>query len=165
MRWRARGFGKELATGGDAFIDDDSVLGNEGAKHGGDRSAVTGGTRVLSDRIIVLHNGRLVADGDPADIVDRAASLTLGFLVVLDTLSPEDRAVFLLADVFAVPFPEVAEIVGRLDDPDATKADRARAMVRLSTIVGARARRTGAKAVASGRMLADLLLDAMWLAS
>ena len=56
---------------------------------------------------------------------------------------------------------EVAEIVGRLDDPETTKADRARAMVRLSSIVGARARRTGARAVASGRMLADLLLDAL----
>jgi hypothetical protein len=56
---------------------------------------------------------------------------------------------------------EVAEIVGRLDDPDVSQADRAKAMVRLSAIVGARARRTGAKAVASGRMLADLLLDAL----
>ena len=36
--------------------------------------------------------GRDPADpDDPAEIVDRAATLTLGFLVVLDTLSPEDR--------------------------------------------------------------------------
>lgn len=56
---------------------------------------------------------------------------------------------------------EVAAIVGRLDDPDTSQADRAKAMVRLSTIVGARARRTGTRAVASGRMLADLLLEAL----
>jgi RNA polymerase sigma-70 factor (ECF subfamily) len=71
-----------------------------------------------------------VADGDPADIVDRAASLTLGFLVVLDTLSPEDRAVFLLADVFAVPFAEVAEIVGRSPDACRQAASRARRRIR-----------------------------------
>jgi hypothetical protein len=56
---------------------------------------------------------------------------------------------------------EVAEIVGRLDDPATSKSDRAKAMVRLSNIVGARARRTGTRAVASGRMLADLLLEAL----
>lgn len=73
---------------------------------------------------------------DPADVVDRAASLTLGFLVVLDTLSPEDRAVFLLADVFAVPFPEVAEIVGRSPDACRQAASRARRRLREAGAVG-----------------------------
>jgi RNA polymerase sigma-70 factor (ECF subfamily) len=67
---------------------------------------------------------------DPADVVDRAASLTLGFLVVLDTLSPEDRATFLLADVFGVPFAEVAEIVGRSPEACRQAASRARRRLR-----------------------------------
>lgn len=77
-----------------------------------------------------------VTDGDPADIVDRAASLTLGFLVVLDTLTPEDRAVFLLADVFAVPFGEVAEIVGRSPDACRQAASRARRRLREAGAIG-----------------------------
>jgi RNA polymerase sigma-70 factor, ECF subfamily len=71
-----------------------------------------------------------VAGGDPADIVDRAASLTLGFLVVLDTLTPEDRTVFLLADVFAVPFAEIAEVVGRSPEACRQAASRARRRIR-----------------------------------
>lgn len=56
---------------------------------------------------------------------------------------------------------EVADIVGRLGDENLSKSERARQLVALSNVVGARARRTGAKAVASGRMLADLLLEAV----
>jgi RNA polymerase sigma-70 factor (ECF subfamily) len=67
---------------------------------------------------------------DPAEAVDRAASLTLGFLVVLDTLTPEDRAVFLLADVFAVPFAEIAQIVDRSPDACRQAASRARRRLR-----------------------------------
>jgi RNA polymerase sigma-70 factor (ECF subfamily) len=67
---------------------------------------------------------------DPAEIVERAATLTLGFLVVLDTLSPEDRAVFLLSDVFAVPFAEIAGIVGRSPEACRQAASRARRRIR-----------------------------------
>ncbi len=75
--------------------------------------------------------GRDAADpDDPAEIVDRAATLTLGFLVVLDTLSPEDRAVFLLSDVFAVPFTEIAGIVGRSPEACRQAASRARRRIR-----------------------------------
>ncbi len=55
---------------------------------------------------------------------------------------------------------EVADIVGQLSDEGLGRADKTKLMVRLSTIVGARARRAGAQAVTSGRMLADLLMDA-----
>ena len=50
--------------------------------------------------------------------------------MVLDTLSPEDRAVFLLADVFAVPFAEIAEIVGRSPEACRQAASRARRRIR-----------------------------------
>jgi hypothetical protein len=55
---------------------------------------------------------------------------------------------------------DVADIVGKLSDESLSKSERAKQMVRLSQVVGARARRTGAQAVASGRMLGDLLLEA-----
>lgn len=47
------------------------------------------------------------------DSVILAESLTLGFLAVLERLSPLERAVFILHDVFALPFGEVAAIVER----------------------------------------------------
>jgi hypothetical protein len=56
---------------------------------------------------------------------------------------------------------DVADIVDKLSDESLSKSDRAKQMVRLSQVVGARARRTGAQAMASGKMLADLLLDAV----
>ena len=89
--------------------------------------------------------------GDPAEIVDRAATLTLGFLVVLDTLSAEDRAVFLLSDVFAVPFAEIARSWGARPRPAGRRrvgpgvASERRAQ--LST--ADRAPRTGTSPVAS----------------
>ena len=55
---------------------------------------------------------------------------------------------------------EVADIVGRLGDDSATKAEKAKQLAALSRLVGTRARRAGASAVASGRMLGDLLLEA-----
>ena len=55
---------------------------------------------------------------------------------------------------------EVADIVGRLGDDDLGRAERVRQLAALSTVVAARARRAGASAVGSGRMLGDLLLDA-----
>ena len=56
---------------------------------------------------------------------------------------------------------EVADIVGRLGDENLSRSDRAKQLVRLSSIVGTRARRAGGRAVASGKVLADLLLDAV----
>jgi len=56
---------------------------------------------------------------------------------------------------------QVADIVGRLGDDDLGKAEKAKQLVALSGIVGARARRAGASTVASGRMLSELLLDAL----
>src|SRR5580765_5215018 len=54
----------------------------------------------------------------------------LALLVVLDTLSPAERLAFVLHDIFAVPFDEIAPIVER--SPEATRqlASRARRRVR-----------------------------------
>jgi RNA polymerase sigma-70 factor (TIGR02957 family) len=57
----------------------------------------------------------LVADpsADPAREVEIADSLSLSFVVVLETLSPEQRAVFLLRDVFDYPYERIAEILDK----------------------------------------------------
>ena len=48
-----------------------------------------------------------------ADPVALAESLSLAFLTLLERLTPIERAVFLLHDVFAYPFDEIAQIVGQ----------------------------------------------------
>src|SRR5690349_11011013 len=59
-----------------------------------------------------------------------ADSVGLALLVVLETLTPSERLAFVLHDMFAVPFDEIASIVGR--SPAATRqlASRARRRVR-----------------------------------
>ncbi len=52
-------------------------------------------------------------------------SVSTALLVVLERLSPAERAAFLLHDVFAMPFSEVAEVVGR--SPEAVRQLAARA--------------------------------------
>jgi RNA polymerase sigma-70 factor (ECF subfamily) len=73
------------------------------------------------------------ADGtDPEHEVLLADSVGLALLVVLETLSPAERLAFVLHDMFAVPFEEIAPIVER--SPEATRqlASRARRRVRGS---------------------------------
>jgi RNA polymerase sigma-70 factor (ECF subfamily) len=48
----------------------------------------------------------------PATMLQRAESLTLAFLVLLERLSPEERAVFLLKEIFEYAHSEVAEMLG-----------------------------------------------------
>ncbi len=67
---------------------------------------------------------------DPAERAAAADSLTLGFLRVLETLQPVERAVFLLHDVFDVPFDEIAASVGRAEPATRQIAKRARQRVR-----------------------------------
>jgi RNA polymerase sigma-70 factor (TIGR02957 family) len=69
------------------------------------------------------------ADEDPAKRAELADSLSLAFLVVLERLSPEQRAVFLLRDVFDYPYSEIAEIVGKSEPAVRQLAVRARAHV------------------------------------
>ena len=59
---------------------------------------------------------------DPEHEALLADSVGLALLVVLETLTPPERLAFVLHDVFAVPFDEIAPIVGRT--PDSGKAAR-----------------------------------------
>ncbi|HUP84591.1 MAG TPA: RNA polymerase sigma factor SigJ [Acidimicrobiales bacterium] len=72
----------------------------------------------------------LVLEPGPEETAVRTESLTLGFLALLDRLAPVERAVFLLADVFGVPFAEIAETVGRSPAACRQIASRARSRVR-----------------------------------
>jgi RNA polymerase sigma-70 factor (ECF subfamily) len=57
----------------------------------------------------------LVVEPGPEDIVEMADSLSTAFLVLLETLSPIERAVFLLRDVFGYGYDEIAGIVGKTE--------------------------------------------------
>ena len=63
---------------------------------------------------------------DPARHAEMAHSLSLAFLVLLESLSPEQRAVLLLHDGFDYDFAELAEIVGKSEDNARQLAARAR---------------------------------------
>ncbi|PRY60822.1 sigma-70 family RNA polymerase sigma factor [Glycomyces artemisiae] len=63
---------------------------------------------------------------DPADSVSLADSLSWAMLVVLETLSPAERAAFVLHDVFGLTFDEVAETLGRTPAGCRKLASRAR---------------------------------------
>src|SRR5918992_2831158 len=63
---------------------------------------------------------------DPARQAEMADSLSMAFLVLLETLSPEQRAVFLLREVFDYPYDEIARIVGKSEANARQLAVRAR---------------------------------------
>ncbi|HVU68364.1 MAG TPA: sigma-70 family RNA polymerase sigma factor [Ktedonobacteraceae bacterium] len=75
---------------------------------------VTGGERVI----------------DPEQEMELADSVGLALLVVLDTLAPAERLAFVLHDIFAVPFDEIAPIVEREVAATRQLASRARRRVR-----------------------------------
>jgi RNA polymerase sigma factor (sigma-70 family) len=60
----------------------------------------------------------IITDGqdDPAHHAETADSLSVAMLVLLESLSPEQRAVLLLHDVFDYGYPQIAAIVGKSED-------------------------------------------------
>jgi RNA polymerase sigma factor (sigma-70 family) len=67
---------------------------------------------------------------DPEEEAVLADSVGLALLVVLDTLAPAERLAFVLHDMFAMPFTEVAAVLGRSVDATRQLASRARRRVR-----------------------------------
>lgn len=65
----------------------------------------------------------------PEDNALLAESIGLALLVVLDTLDPAERLAFVLHDMFAVPFEEIGQIIGRSADASKMLASRARRKV------------------------------------
>jgi len=82
----------------------------------------------LPEPVVSIDDGT-----DPEHEAVLADSVGLAMLVVLDTLTPAERIAFVLHDMFAVPFSEIAELVDR--SPTATRqlASRARRRVRSAT--------------------------------
>ncbi len=66
---------------------------------------------------------------DPEQEALLADSLGLALLVVLDRLAPAERLAFVLHDMFAVPFDEIAAILGRTPESARQLASRARRRV------------------------------------
>jgi RNA polymerase sigma-70 factor (ECF subfamily) len=102
---------------------------------------VTAATRVCLDRLRSAARTReiypgpwlpepIVTDPSPESAAELSDSLTLGFLVLLDQLAPVERAVFVLAHVFEVPYAEIAATVGRSEAACRQIASRARRRLR-----------------------------------
>ncbi|WP_156759871.1 RNA polymerase sigma factor SigJ [Microbacterium karelineae] len=67
---------------------------------------------------------------DPAAQVSHDDSISMALMVVLDSLTPAERVAFVLHDVFAIPFAEIAETVGRTPAAVRQLASQARRKVR-----------------------------------
>jgi len=63
----------------------------------------------------------------PAVMIERSESVTLAFLVLLEKLSPEERAVFLLKDIFGYEHSEIADMLGTTTDNSRQLLHRAKA--------------------------------------
>jgi RNA polymerase sigma-70 factor (ECF subfamily) len=97
-------------------------------------------TRTALDRLRTVSRRRetyfgpwlpepLLTSPDVAEDVELADSLSTAMLMVLETLAPTERAVFVLREVFDVPYDDLAEAVGRTPAAVRQIAHRARAHV------------------------------------
>jgi RNA polymerase sigma-70 factor (ECF subfamily) len=104
---------------------------------------VTATTRLCIDRLRAVREAREVYVGPwlpeplvddvspPADAsLDLASSLSIAFLVVLERLAPEERAAFLLHEVFDSGYAEIAQILGKSEAACRQIVSRARKRVR-----------------------------------
>lgn len=98
------------------------------------RSELSLDAGALGDRLpeptVVLDDATVQ---DPAERAVLADSVSIALLVVLDQLSPDERLAFVLHDLFAVPFDEIATMLGRSSDSTRQLASRARRRVRGRT--------------------------------
>jgi RNA polymerase sigma-70 factor, ECF subfamily len=77
----------------------------------------------------LLTDDATTAYPDPEHAVELADSLSMAALLLLERLTPEQRAVFVLHDVFAFPFGEIAEVVGKSEAACRQLASRARKLM------------------------------------
>jgi RNA polymerase sigma-70 factor (TIGR02957 family) len=92
--------------------------------------------------------------GSPEIMLQRSESVTLAFLVLLEKLSPEERAVFLLKDVFEYGHSEIAEILG-------TTVENSRQLLHRAKQGLASGRRQLTGTVASRRAVAERFARAL----
>ncbi len=103
-------------------------------------------TRLCVDRLRAARHQReqyvgpwlpeplLTTDQTPADDAELADSLSMAFLMLLETLSPTERAVFLLHDVFDYGYADIAETVGKSEANCRQIARRARQHVQAQRV-------------------------------
>ncbi|MFD7614861.1 RNA polymerase sigma factor SigJ [Streptomyces sp. NPDC059828] len=72
----------------------------------------------------------VISEAGPEDRVTLDESVGMAMMTVLERLTPAERTAFILHDVFAVPFTEIADAVGRTPDSVRQLASRARRRVR-----------------------------------
>ncbi|HEX5089483.1 MAG TPA: RNA polymerase sigma-70 factor [Nocardioides sp.] len=77
----------------------------------------------------LLTDAGSTAYPDPEHAAELADTVSMAALVLLERLTPEQRAVFVLHDVFAFPFAEVAEVIGKSEAACRQLATRARRLV------------------------------------
>jgi RNA polymerase sigma factor (sigma-70 family) len=95
----------------------------------------------LPDHTEWISEPRGAIGGDPADRVTLDESVSMAFLVVLDSMTPAERVAFVLHDVFGYSFADVAEIAGRTPAACRKLASSARHRIdRSRTPAGPRAR-------------------------
>ncbi|MFI6652558.1 RNA polymerase sigma factor SigJ [Streptomyces sp. NPDC050529] len=85
----------------------------------------------LPDRTEWQH-GRGADLSDPADQMVLDESVTMAFLVVLESMTPAERVAFVLHDVFRYPFAEIADVLGRTSAACKQLAASARRRVRVA---------------------------------
>jgi RNA polymerase sigma-70 factor (ECF subfamily) len=102
---------------------------------------VTTATRLAIDRLRRLKTEReayvgqwlpqpIVSDAPPDRHLDLADDLSIAFLMLLERLGPEERAAFLLHDVFDVGYPEIASVIEKTESAARQVVHRARERVR-----------------------------------
>lgn len=87
------------------------------------------------------------------ETAELAESLTLGFLVLLDTLGPQERVAFLLGDVFGEPYAVIAEVLGKNEPACRQLVSRARRKMRSAQ----RDRGSPAPGPVAARLLLELM--------
>ncbi|GII54402.1 DNA-directed RNA polymerase sigma-70 factor [Planotetraspora thailandica] len=81
----------------------------------------------LAELVVTVDDGPA-----PEDDVALADSVGLALLVVLESLRPSERLAFVLHDLFAVPFDEIGQILGKSTDATKMLASRARRKVQTT---------------------------------
>jgi RNA polymerase sigma-70 factor, ECF subfamily len=148
---------------------------------------VTTATRVAIDRLRALKREREtyvgpwlpeplvgIAPPPPDRNAELASDLSLAFLVLLERLAPEERAAFLLHDVFDTPYPEIAEALGKTEAAcrqivrrarERVRRDRQRFQATEAARVGLLQKFTAAVEASDGEALLQLFAaDATWTA-
>ena len=69
----------------------------------------------LPEPLLASAPGTPRTEPDPAELAETSDSLSMAFLVLLESLAPAERAVFLLREVFGYDYSEIADVTGKTE--------------------------------------------------